>query len=273
MDTAPQGDVPTVWLKERLASGRAVIGGWCVIPNPFSAELMARAGFDWICIDTQHGLIDYAGMLSMLQALTGSGVPVLVRVPWNEPGAISKALDAGAQGVIVPMINSVADAQAAVAACRYGPEGYRSWGPTRASLTLPRYTPDEANRRIMCTIQIETLEAVERVDEILSVPGIDAVFVGPMDLAISSGMRPSLKAEDPEQRRMIETILAACLRHGVVPGTYGGSVGMVREWERVGFRLLTADADSAFLRRGAEAMLREIRGDVPTPQKAVESYH
>src|SRR5439155_16169946 len=127
---------PELGLREVLTSGRPAVGGWCVIPGAFTAEVVARSGVEWICIDAQHGLVGYGEMLSMLQAVTATGVPALVRVPWNDPGWIMKALDAGAAGVIVPMVNTPEEAEAAAGACRYPPDGYRSWGPTRASLVV-----------------------------------------------------------------------------------------------------------------------------------------
>ncbi|HEY3194225.1 MAG TPA: aldolase/citrate lyase family protein, partial [Candidatus Dormibacteraeota bacterium] len=119
-------------LRERWKAGEPTLGAWCTIPSPWTAEVAARSGHDWVCIDTQHGLIGYDVMLPMLQAISAGSVPSFVRVPWNEPGAIMKALDAGAGGVIVPMVNSVEQAKAAVDACRYPPHGIRSMGPTRA---------------------------------------------------------------------------------------------------------------------------------------------
>jgi 4-hydroxy-2-oxoheptanedioate aldolase len=177
---------------------------------------VAGIGFDWVCIDAQHGLIGYQEMLGMLQAVAVKGVPALVRVPWNEPGWIMKALDAGAAGVIVPMVNSPEEARAAAGACRYPPQGYRSWGPTRASLGVADYAPELANRSVVCAVMVETAPALEQLDEILAVPGVDAVFMGPSDFAISMGLAP--RSDDPEHRRRLDGMPAVCRRHGVVAG-------------------------------------------------------
>ncbi len=150
-------------LRERWRAGESTVGAWCTIPSTWTAELAARSGHDWVVVDTQHGLIGYDMMLPMLQAISTTGVPSLVRVPWNEPGTIMKALDAGAGGVIVPMINSVAEAEAVVGACRYPPAGFRSMGPTRARVV------DGDWRQPLCIVMVETVQAVEIVDDILHV--------------------------------------------------------------------------------------------------------
>ena len=246
-------------LRQLWDSGQPTLGGWCVIPGSFGAELMGTAGFDWVCIDTQHGLIGYDEMLTMLQALSSTRTPSFVRVRWNEPGEIMKALDAGAEGVIVPMVNSAADARAAVGACRYHPEGYRSWGPTRAALQVKNYDPQSANRAVICAVMVETAEAVRQLDDILSVPGLDAVFVGPNDLAVSSGIAPSYDAEDAEHRRLIEEILGGCQRTGTLAGIYCGSAETAARWRERGFRMLAVASDAVLLRLGAQQGLRQLR--------------
>ena len=135
---------------------RPSFGAWCVIPGGFTAQLLAHAGFDWLCIDMQHGLIGYTEMRAMVQAVRFTGVPVLVRVSANTGGEIMRALDVGADGVIVPMVNSAAEAKAAVAACRYPPLGIRSWGPTGASIGRETFTTEAANRDVVCLVMIET---------------------------------------------------------------------------------------------------------------------
>src|SRR2546430_13039058 len=186
----PRGAISMNTMRELWDRGQVTVGGWCVMPSAFSAELMARCGFDWLCIDTQHGLIGYDQMTVMLQALAITGTPPFVRVPWNQPDHIMKALDAGAQGVFVPMVNSAEEAQAAVRACRYPPDGYRSWGPIRASLGAPDYSPQLANRSVICAVMVETVAALDQLAEIVSVPGVDAVFIGPSDSALSMGFGP-----------------------------------------------------------------------------------
>ncbi len=244
-------------LREVLAGSKPAIGGWCVIPGSFTAEIVARAGFDWVCIDVQHGLIGYQEMLGMLQAVAVVGVPSVVRVPWNDPGWIMKALDAGAAGVIVPMVNSPAEAAAAVGACRYPPEGYRSWGPTRASLGVADYSPELANRSVICAVMVETVPALERLGEILSVPGVDAVFIGPSDFALSMGFAP--RSDEPEHRRRLEAVPAVCRDYGVVPGIACGSSELLARWRQAGYSMLAVPSDLVMLRRAADEMLDTVR--------------
>ena len=228
-------------LGERWKAGEPTLGAWCTIPSTWTAEVAARSGHDWVCVDTQHGLIGYDVMLPMLQAISAGGVPSLVRVPWNEPGAIMKALDAGAGGVIVPMVNSAAEAQAAVAAMRYPPEGMRSMGPVRAR------DVDANWRRPLCIVMIETVLAVEQADRILGVAGIDAVFVGPNDLAVSAGLDSSYEGRHPEHRRLIEAIATAARRAGVAAGIMCGSPEVARQWHEVGFVMLALQSDTRLL--------------------------
>src|SRR5271170_3835436 len=152
---------------------------------------MAHSGFDWVCVDMQHGMIDFSQMVPMLQGISSTGTAPLVRVPRNEPGIIGKSLDAGAWGVIVPMVNSRQEAEEAVAACRYAPVGIRSYGPLRANLYAGFEYFSRANDEVLCIVMVETTVAVERVDEIASVPGVDAIYIGPADLSVTLGLPPA----------------------------------------------------------------------------------
>jgi 4-hydroxy-2-oxoheptanedioate aldolase len=237
------------------------------MPGAFSAELMGRSGFDWVCIDTQHGLVGYDQMVLMLQGLATTATPAFVRVRWNEPGEIMKALDAGAQGVIVPMVNSGEEARQAVSASRYPPDGYRSWGPVRAALGVDGYSPESANRRTVVAIMIETADGLANMDEILAVPGIDAVYVGPNDLAVSHGLPPSSTAENREHEALIRSILAACRRHQVVAGIHCGSVETAQRWLEAGFGMVNVNSDAVFMREQAEAVVKALTGrGAPTPR-------
>ena len=241
----------------REVLSKPAIGGWCQIPGSFSAEVMARAGFDWVCIDLQHGLIGYQEMVAMLQGVGVAGVPALVRVPWNDPSWIMKALDAGAAGVIVPLVNSPTDAAAAAGACRYPPDGYRSWGPVRASLGIKDFTPELANRSVVCAVMVETVTALDQLEAIVSVPGVDAVFIGPSDFALSMGLAP--RSDEHEHRRRLETVPAACHAHGVVAGIACGSIDLMARWRKAGYTMLAAPSDMVMLRRGADEFLKEAR--------------
>jgi 4-hydroxy-2-oxoheptanedioate aldolase len=258
-------------LREAFAGDRPTIGGWCVIPSPFAAELMGMAGFDWVCIDMQHGLVGYDALVPMLQALDRTGTPAFVRVPWNQPDHIMKALDAGANGVVVPMVNSVEDARAAVGACRYPPEGYRSWGPIRASFAKEGFDPAWANQDVFCAVMIETAAALDVADDIVSVPGVDAVYVGPNDLAVSNGMAPDSNVSLPEHAGLVLRIRDACRRHGVVAGIHCGGVEAALRWRAEGFRMLNVNSDAVFLRSSAISVVRGL-GQEPEPRQTTSSY-
>lgn len=252
-------------LRELWDGGGATLGGWCSIPSAFSAEVMGRVGFDWVCVDTQHGLIGYDQMTGMLQGLSITRTPAFVRVPWNGPDHIMKALDAGAQGVIVPMVGTADEARAAVVAAKYPPDGTRSWGPIRAANEIPDYSPATANRATIVAAMIETPEGVANLDEILAVPGVDAIYVGPSDLALGHGMRPTLEVTEPEHERLVLSILDACQRHGVVAGIHCDNAESVLRWQSAGFRMCTSGSDASLLRRAGQTALTRIRGEATVP--------
>jgi 4-hydroxy-2-oxoheptanedioate aldolase len=247
-------------VREAWATGRPALGAWLMIPSAFCAEIVAHAQFDWVCVDMQHGVIDYAQMVTMLQAVSSTDVTPLVRVPWNEPGIIGKTLDAGARGVIIPMVNSRADAERAVQACRYAPQGARSYGPVRANYYAGFDYFANANDDVLCIVMIETRDAVARVDEILAVPGIDAVYVGPADLSVTLGLPPAPDQDAASFSDAITRILEACHAHGVVPGIAGNQQTAPKRIEQ-GFRLVEVAADAALLARGAGLALQAVAPD------------
>lgn len=244
-------------VKTRWRSGKAALGCWLSLPSAFSAEVMARQGFDYVCIDMQHGLIDYQTAVGMLQAISATPVIPFARVPANDFGAINKILDAGALGVIVPMVNSPEEARAVVNACRYHPEGSRSFGPIRVGYSAgPDYFTG-ANAEVACIPMIETRQAVERIDEILSVPGIDAVYVGPADLSITLGQQPSMN-NDGAFEVARQTIAKACAAHGVTAGIHA-SASLAEKHLETGYRLITISSDLGALTGGAARDLRSVR--------------
>ncbi|MEV0086748.1 aldolase/citrate lyase family protein [Saccharopolyspora sp. NPDC050642] len=247
-------------LRETLEAGRPTVGGWCSIPSPFAAELMGRCEYDWVCIDTQHGLVGYDQMVPMLQALAITGTPTFVRVPWNQPDQIMKALDAGAHGIIVPMVNNAEEARRAVEAAKYPPMGSRSWGPIRAAFELDDYTPEAGNRRTVLAAMIETPEGVRNADEILSTPGIDAAYIGPSDLALGHGMAPVLAVREAEHEQLVRSILDSCRRNGVLAGIHCDSAQTVQRWHDLGFDLASLSSDAVLLREAATAAVRQVTG-------------
>jgi 4-hydroxy-2-oxoheptanedioate aldolase len=240
-------------LRERWKAGEPTLGAWCTIPSPWTAEVAARSGHDWVTVDTQHGLIGYDVMLPMLQAISAGGVPSFVRVPWNEPGTIMKALDAGAGGVIVPMVNSPEEARSVVGACRYPPDGFRSMGPTRARTLGGDW------RLPICVVMIETVEAVKRADEILAVPGVDAVFVGPNDLAVSAGLDSSYEGRHPEHRRLIEAVAKSAKANGVVAGIMCGSAEVATQWYKAGYQMLALESDTRLLTAASDLIVEKSK--------------
>jgi 4-hydroxy-2-oxoheptanedioate aldolase len=201
-------------LKQLWKQGGAAVNGWLAIPSAFAAEVMAQAGWDSVTVDLQHGVQDYMSMVACFQGMQPHGVLPMVRVPWNEPGIIGKVLDGGAYGVICPMVNTVAEAEAFVAACRYPPAGKRSNGPIRAGIYGESTSyQSTANEEVLCIPMIETQEAVDNLEKILDVPGIDAVYIGPSDLGFSMGMIPILDREEPKILGIYERIVTEEARH------------------------------------------------------------
>lgn len=246
-------------LRELWDAGRPTVGGWCSIPSSITAEIMA-ASFDWVCIDMQHGFTGQDYLIPMLQSLAITGTPGFVRVPWHDPGDIMRALDIGAQGVIVPMVNSADEARAAVGACRYAPEGYRSWGPTRRALYDSGLSVAAANREVICAVMIETARAVEALDEIVAVPGVDAIFVGPNDLAVSIGIESTAVSGDGTHERLIRVIADTCSRHGVVAGIFSPTPERALRYQEYGYSMLAMQTDYRLLRAASESLASAVRG-------------
>ena len=236
--------IPQLGLKDHLRSGGKAVNGWCSIPSAVTAEMVARAGFDTVTVDLQHGLIDYQMALTMLQAVDGLGLPTLCRVPWNEPGIIMKALDAGFTGIICPMVNTRAEAERLAGSCRYAPAGHRSFGPTRAAQVHGADYGRRANDVITTFAMIETAEAMANLDAILEVAGIDGVYIGPGDLGLSLGHPATLLPEAPAVREAIATIRTKAGAAGKLAAIHCGSTAMVREMLDGGFGLATLLTDA-----------------------------
>ena len=246
-------------LRAICAKGGAVVNGWLAIPSAFSAEVMAHQGFDSLTIDMQHGVVDYQVAVTMLQAIATTPVIPLARVPWNDPGRLMKILDAGVYGVICPMINTRAEAEALVAACKYPPRGYRSWGPVRASIYAGADYGDRANPDLLVMPMIETAEALKNLDEILSVPGVDAVYVGPSDLSLALGCKPRLDQTDPPVVEAQQRIVEACRRHGVVAGIHNNTAAYALTMIEAGYRFVTLASDARFLAARAGEEVTAVR--------------
>ncbi|MCQ4158887.1 aldolase/citrate lyase family protein [Roseomonas sp. GC11] len=248
-------------VKEAWAQGRAVVNGWLSIPSAFSAEVMAQAGFDSLTVDMQHGVQDYLSTVACFQGAQPHPVTPLVRVPWNEPGIIGKVLDAGAMGVICPMVNTAEQAAALVSACRYPPQGTRSFGPIRAGI----YGEGgdyfaTANTDIIVMPMIETKQALDNLEAILDTPGIDGIYVGPADLGISLGLPPKLDREEPEILRVYERLLSECGKRNLAVGLHNGSAPYAKRMIQMGFKLTTILNDSGLLLQAARAAVATAKG-------------
>ena len=244
----------TLWREDKPA-----VNGWLAVPDSFSAEVMAHQGWDSLTIDMQHGMIDYAAMVSMLQAISTTPTVPVVRVPWLEPGILMKALDAGAYAVICPMVNTREDAQKLVAYTHYAPRGTRSFGPVRAALYGGPDYAQRADDTLVVFAMIETAQALDNLDAILSVEGLDAVYIGPSDLSLALGCKPDFDHPEPRAAQAIEHILERAKAHGVVAGVHNGLPEVARARAAKGFRFVTVGSDARLLALGSQQILSAMR--------------
>jgi 4-hydroxy-2-oxoheptanedioate aldolase len=245
-------------LKARWAADDATIGAWCFAPHPFVAEAVARAGFDFAVVDMQHGPVGFETAFGMIQAIDLTPAVPVVRVPWNEPAIIGQVLDAGALAVIVPMIEGVEDAQAAVRACRYPPMGRRSFGPLRVGMRDgPGYAP-AANDSVALMAMIETPGALEQCEAIAALPGVDALFVGPFDLSVSLGLPPGDNDGAPAFDAALARVVAAATAQGKVAGILSNANLAARRVAQ-GFQFVSVFSDIPALAALAGAELARAR--------------
>jgi 4-hydroxy-2-oxoheptanedioate aldolase len=253
-------------LRARLKSGKACVNAWLAIPSGFSAEVIAQCGFDSVTVDMQHGVQDYLSMVQCFQAMHGYPVTPLVRVPWNEPGIIGKVLDGGAWGVICPMVNTPAEAKALATSCLYPPAGKRSNGPIRAAVYGEASAYQTiANDEVLVIPMIETQQAIDDIDNILDVPGISGIYVGPSDLALSLGLKPSLDREEPNILKMYEKLIKATSKRGQFAGIHNATGAYAARMIDMGYRFVTLANDSGLMMRAAKAEIavtRKNAGDV-----------
>ena len=247
-------------IKLAWAQGKAVVNGWLAIPSGFSAEVMAQCGFDSVTVDMQHGVQDYQSMVQCFQAMHGHPVTPMVRVPWNEPGIIGKVLDAGAYGLICPMVNTKEEAEALVAYSKYPPMGVRSNGPIRAAMYGESTNYQKtANDEIIVLAMIETKTAMANLEAILDVPGLSGVYIGPSDLGFSHGLIPILDREEPMILEMYTRILAECAKRGLYAGIHCGSAAYAARAIAMGFRMVTIANDSGLMAMAAKAAIKHVR--------------
>lgn len=238
--------------------GRPAFGLWASIPSGLTAELGADAGYDYVCVDRQHGGADEAAMVAMFTAIEAGGATPLVRTAFNEPWMLNRALDLGAAGVIAPLVDTRADAERAVAACRFPPHGQRSYGPLRAKLTVGSQDPERIARGAVSAVMIETRAGLDNVAEIAATPGLDAIYIGPNDLALGLGREPGHGGDVLE--RAIAAILEACTAAGIVAGIQCWSGDDARARAAAGFRLITVGTDASMFSDRAAEQLAAARG-------------
>ncbi len=242
-------------LKEKLNRGEAVIGTFVSIGHPDVAEWLSRLGFDWLLLDSEHSPTSLETLQVMMQGMNGSDCVPLVRPQWNDSAIIKRVLDMGAYGVLIPWVNTKEQAEKAVSACKYPPQGLRGFGPRRAGMFDPDYFTT-ANDEILVTVQIETEEALKNLDDIMAVPGIDACYIGPWDLSVSLGLGVPPKWDDPRYMAAFDRVLSVAARHGKPAGMFANLDNI--EWAlEKGFRFNTVDNDDTFLLRGARMALEK----------------
>jgi 4-hydroxy-2-oxoheptanedioate aldolase len=248
-------------LKRKIADGTRCVGGWAAIPSTFAAEVYAAQGWDYVTLDMQHGSVTLNDVLPMLQAINAGGdATPMVRVPWNEPAYIMRVLDAGAYGIVCPMINTKAEAEAFVRAGRYPPRGDRSFGPFRAAQYGGADYWQHANAEVLLFAMIETRQAVDNLPEILSVEGLSGVYVGPSDLSFSMGKTPTLDPSDESVLAAIGSIVKETRARGLIAGSHTDGPKTAQKRFGEGFQFCTLLNDVRLLATAAANVVREARG-------------
>ena len=245
-------------------NGEAVINGWLSISNSFTAESMAKMGWDTLTIDLQHGINDYSGSIPMLQAISNSSTIPFARVPWSEPGIIMKLLDAGTCGIIAPMINNKEECERFVSFCYYPPIGNRSFGPMRAQLIHGSDYFSHANSQIITLAMIETKEAVDNLDDILSVKNLNGVYIGPSDMSIAYGLNPKFDVKEDPVYSNIKLIAKKAKEHNKIAGIHNGTTKYAKEMISLGYQFITVSSDHRAMTSFAQNILnemKEIKGD------------
>ena len=256
--------------KRKLQEGEATIGTWLATGSPLAAEMLAHQGFDWLNVDMEHNAIDLQTTQSLFQAIATTDTIPFARVPWNDPQIIKRVLDIGAYGVVVPTVETVDQAEQAVGACRYPPEGYRGMGTIRGRLYGGDDYAEQANKEICVVLMLETKTAVDNADEILKVPGIDAVFIGPNDLAASMGLPLGLDNAHPDHVAAVESIRRSCENAGVPSGIHCASSASVNQRIGEGFQWIALSSDAGFMTGQASSEIKTLNW---TPSNAGAAIH
>jgi 4-hydroxy-2-oxoheptanedioate aldolase len=253
-------------LRQIWQEGGAALNGWLHLANSYAAEVMANACWDSLTIDMQHGPVGYESAVLMLQAISTTNTVPLARVPWNEPGIIMKMLDAGCYGIICPMVNSRAECETFVGACRYPPMGYRSNGINRVKYYAGSGYFEHSNETIVTMAMIETAVALQNIDDILSVPGLDALYIGPSDLSISLGQTKGVTYTEPPLSDAVETIIASAHQHNIVLGAHTSSAADALYLIGKGFQFVTVGSDARLLTGGSQEIVTAVKGQQSSPK-------
>ena len=238
--------------------GKFVLNGWLSIPNSFTAESMAKMGWDTLTIDMQHGQTDYHKSISMLQAISNNSTIPFTRVSWNEPGIIMRMLDAGVYGIIAPMINTKEECEKFVSYCRYPPLGQRSFGPMRAQLIYDNYY-QKANSQIITLAMIETQEAVNNLEDILSVKNLNGVYIGPSDMSIAYGLAPKFDVKEDPVYSNIKLIVKKAKDMGKIAGIHNGSIEYAKEMISIGYQFITVSSDYRSMSAHAQNVVNKMK--------------
>ena len=248
-------------VRRALEKGEAQIGTWLSLACPLTARFLARLGFPWLTVDIEHSPVNWETAALMFGTIADSGCVPLARVPCNSHDHIKRALDIGAHGIVVPMVNTPEEAEAAVAAARYHPRGTRSVGGGLHALGF-RATPAEyyaeANENILVVLQAEHVEAVENAEKIYQIPGIDAMFIGPNDLLNSMGKTPRMETDDPEFVDALRHLRETATKHGVAPGLHTGNAEMAIRRRAEGWKFIAVQSDLALMLGAAKSVLAEL---------------
>ncbi|MDG4647897.1 aldolase/citrate lyase family protein [Roseibacterium sp. SDUM158017] len=248
-------------LNDLWSKGRCALNGWIASPGPITAEAMAGAGWDVLTVDLQHGCVDYSDLQTLFPIIEKSGAVPFARVPWLDEGQIMRVLDAGAMGVIVPMIETAEQARRLVKACRYPPHGGRSFGPIRARYSWPgEYSVEAANASVVALAMIETRSGVEALDEILSVPGLSGIYIGPSDLALSYGYPARFDPEVPELVDLLALVRKKTADFSLRCGLHCGTVDYAIRAAGWKMDLVTVGSDTRFVEASAKEVVQSYRG-------------
>ena len=248
-------------VRQALKEGQPHVGSWLSLACPLAGRVLARTGFRWLTVDVEHSPVNWETAATLFGHIADAGCVPLARVPCNSHDHIKRALDNGAHGIVVPMVNTAEEAAAAVSAAKYHPEGTRSVGGSLHALNFgisPAEYYREANDNILVVIQTEHIESVRNAEEIFQVPGIDAMFVGPNDLHSSMGLAPAMESDEPEFVEAMNTLLATAKKHGVAPGLHVGSTEAAARRIAEGWQFIAVGSDLAFMLSTAKQVTADL---------------